>query len=164
MEDFWTFSLRVWRMPGLEEACLDLQDKFKADINIVLFCLYTAEWDVLLDGSTIKNLDAETLNWRQQIILPLRRIRKAIRPGKDQNPELYKNIQAAELSAEEWAQKQMDQNVSKYAKRDLGEKVGHIAAQSLKNYLIDFLENDSSVMEKYIDVLISICFPAPHYS
>ena len=37
---FWSFSLRIYGAPGVEPACLDLQDRFGADVNLALYCLW----------------------------------------------------------------------------------------------------------------------------
>ena len=39
-ESFWSFSLTVYGRPGVEAACLELQDRFGADVNLALYCLW----------------------------------------------------------------------------------------------------------------------------
>ena len=39
--DFWPFSLEVYRQPGVESACLSLQETAGLDVNALLFCCWT---------------------------------------------------------------------------------------------------------------------------
>lgn len=39
-ESFWSFSLAAYARPGVEAACLELQDRFAADVNLALYCLW----------------------------------------------------------------------------------------------------------------------------
>ena len=38
---FWRFSLQLYRLPGVAEACIELQEKCGADVNLLLFLLWT---------------------------------------------------------------------------------------------------------------------------
>ncbi len=37
---FWAFSVELYGAAGVETACLALQDRFGADVNLVLYCLW----------------------------------------------------------------------------------------------------------------------------
>jgi hypothetical protein len=41
--EFWDYSLHLYSQPGVEGACLTLQDEFDLDVNIVLFCLWSGD-------------------------------------------------------------------------------------------------------------------------
>jgi len=42
-ESFWDFSNHLYREPGVEQVCLELQDQAGADVNMILFaCWYGA--------------------------------------------------------------------------------------------------------------------------
>ena len=36
----WDFVTWAYKLPGVEKACLALQNRLKADVNIVLFCIW----------------------------------------------------------------------------------------------------------------------------
>ena len=37
---FWRFSLHTYRLPGIEAACLALQDRCGTDTNLLLYCCW----------------------------------------------------------------------------------------------------------------------------
>ncbi len=39
-QDFWDFSLAIYRQPGVPEECLALQERLGADVNLLLLCAY----------------------------------------------------------------------------------------------------------------------------
>ena len=39
---FWQFSLRFYRLPGVAEACIELQEQAGVDVNLLLFLLWQA--------------------------------------------------------------------------------------------------------------------------
>ena len=41
---FWLFSLALYGQSGVEPSCLELQNNFSADVNILLWCGWLA-WD-----------------------------------------------------------------------------------------------------------------------
>ena len=49
---FWRFSLRTYRAPGVQEACLALQDRCGADVNLLLFCGWTGRDGRALDPAS----------------------------------------------------------------------------------------------------------------
>lgn len=40
---FWDYSLRVYCGDGVPAACLDLQDRFEIDVNVMLFCSWIGQ-------------------------------------------------------------------------------------------------------------------------
>ena len=156
---FWKFSLRFWGLPGAETACLYLQDNMKADVNIVLFCIYAAKNGYIVTHQGLQHIIQETAPWRENVVLPLREVRHHMRTIKDEDPELYKNIQAAELGAEKWAQSRM----SEYTRNcclSRETEISYNMEYSLKKYLIDCLGNEGDKVQSAIDHLISIQAPA----
>jgi uncharacterized protein (TIGR02444 family) len=40
---FWRFSLRLYRAPGVGDACIVLQEETGVDVNLLLFLLWQAK-------------------------------------------------------------------------------------------------------------------------
>ena len=95
---FWTFSTRLYAAPGVKQACLALQDRFGADVNLVLFCLWTVlddtQWQAALRVSSE----------HQARIAPIRARRNAVPRTDPARPGLL----AEELDAEKAEQKALE--------------------------------------------------------
>jgi uncharacterized protein (TIGR02444 family) len=107
---FWNFSLRVYRAPGVKDACLRLQDEAGLDVNVLLYCLWRGARGVRLDPSELKRRLAALEPWATQAIAPLRALRRTLRApafGLPTEParDLGARLLALELDAERTAQR-----------------------------------------------------------
>lgn len=110
---FWEFSLAVYSKAGVPDACLELQDKHRADVNIVLFMLWVAEQGRRLDAEDIAKLTGLIAEWQNDVVRPLRFARRFLKtPALEwQLPEtaaLRARIKADELEAERLQQSVME--------------------------------------------------------
>jgi uncharacterized protein (TIGR02444 family) len=103
---FWDYSLGVYRKSGVAAACIELQDEFGLDVNMLLACLwFSAQGPGRLDSDQIRECVAQTRDWQDKVVKPLRTAR---RYSKAQPAELPENLrekfrprlQAVELDAE----------------------------------------------------------------
>jgi len=78
---FWRFSLRFYALPCVAPACLVLQDKAKADVNLMLYLFFLATQKRALDRNEIASLDQAISPWREQVIKPLRALRRHLKGG-----------------------------------------------------------------------------------
>lgn len=105
LSPFWRFSLRFYRRPGVADACLRLQDEAGADVNLLLFLLWLASSRRSLSGTEIEAVEHKVAPWREQVVIPLRAIRRTIKtPPAAIAPaaaETYRSkVKALELEAE----------------------------------------------------------------
>ena len=108
----WQFSLQLYSKSNVKDACLTLQDKHDADVNLVLFLLYQGSLQRQLSTESIKHIDDNTRSFRERVIQPIRALRKSLK-GKAFSVEadqdsLYQNMLGLELSAEKLAQTQLE--------------------------------------------------------
>jgi uncharacterized protein (TIGR02444 family) len=92
---FWDFSVGLYGRPGVEDACLTLQDGFGADVNVVLFCL----WRGPLSGDALDEALAAARPVQEGWAAPLRRLRRALSRDSEE-AALRRAVKAAELEAE----------------------------------------------------------------
>ena len=102
---FWQFSIKFYAVPGVAQACIELQDRAKVDINILFFLLWNAT-----QGRTYKKLDVAEVErligaWRDMAVVPIRNVRRALKsPPAVMTPEAAEGfrtrIKAVELEAE----------------------------------------------------------------
>lgn len=84
---FWDFSLSVYRKPGVADACLRLQDEAGLDVNLVLFtCWIAGVREAPLSDAEMREVVALTQDWRERVVVPLRRIRRELKGGSEGLP------------------------------------------------------------------------------
>lgn len=106
--EFWNYSLQAWGLPGVESACLELQDTHAMDVNLLLYCCWAGSQQRALSEPDLVHL-LETAGQWQTIITPLRQSRRALKlPSLAMPPEMIEQslekIREIELSAEHMAQ------------------------------------------------------------
>jgi uncharacterized protein (TIGR02444 family) len=110
---FWRFSLGFYRQSGVAEACIRLQDEQKVDVNLLLFLLWQAALGRALSEPEIEGLERRIAPWRDATVIPLRAVRRALKPApglvRAPQAELFRTrIKAVELEAERLQQEAMD--------------------------------------------------------
>jgi uncharacterized protein (TIGR02444 family) len=107
-EGFWAFSVRIYGKPDVPPACLDLQNDYGLDVNLLLYCCWLGTHGVKLDTATLERALAFTNPWAEHVVRPLRQARTWMkRDGSargqlppDAYTELRESIKAIELEAE----------------------------------------------------------------
>ncbi|GER00721.1 hypothetical protein JCM17845_13440 [Iodidimonas gelatinilytica] len=103
-EAFWEFSLSLYGKDGVAPACLALQDKQGADVNILLYlCYLVVTGHRLLDRSDMAVLMEKTDEIRSTVLAPMRALRRRLKTMAASNPMLepvYRTAKDAELAAE----------------------------------------------------------------
>ena len=111
---FWDFSLHFYAKPGIPAACLELQDRAGADVNVVLFLLYLASHRRRITQSDMTALDSTVALWREQVVRPLRTARRHLKiAGQpfvgEPAARLREEIKRNELAAERIQQLALEQ-------------------------------------------------------
>jgi uncharacterized protein (TIGR02444 family) len=110
---FWDYSLGVYAKPGVAKACIELQDEFGLDVNILLACLwFGATGSGRLESDLIRECLVHSRDWQDKVVQPLRTVR---RYSKHEPVELSgslrtvfrSRLQAVELDAEHVEQLQI---------------------------------------------------------
>ncbi len=102
---FWTFSLRLYGRPGAPAACLELQDRAGADVNVLLFCLFAAASGRRVSQADAIQAMARVAEWKGEVVAPLRAARRFLkRPPAPfvggAVEDLRTRVKAIELEAE----------------------------------------------------------------
>jgi uncharacterized protein (TIGR02444 family) len=109
---FWRFSLRLYRQPGVADACIALQEQAGVDVNVMLFLLWQASEQHALTTAEVADLEAKVGPWRDATVVPLRAVRRALKTPPDLvtggTAEAFRTrIKAVELEAERLQQEAM---------------------------------------------------------
>lgn len=99
----WDFALAFYAEPGIESACLTLQDTLDVDVCELLMhsWLFVHGLEALPCALVVQR--EERNRWQREITQVLRHLRRILKPQALQNPSitnLRKTIQQAELQAE----------------------------------------------------------------
>src|SRR6266850_699165 len=114
---FWRFSLRFYALPDVAPACLELQDKAGVDVNLMLFLLFLADNSRTVTRDEIARLDARIAPWRDQVVGPLRDLRRRLKTGIGDIPagesESFRNmVKRVELEAERLEQSRLERDAA----------------------------------------------------
>jgi len=113
---FWNFSLAVYRDPAVQRECLELQDRYGIDVNLLLFCAFVgAVHAALLSADEVKQAASAVAEWQRDVVVGLRGVRRALKPlAQDKAPPgaaaaaLRETVKAAELEAERIEQQMLE--------------------------------------------------------
>ena len=102
---FWRFSLRFYRLAGVADACIALQDEYGVDVNLLMFLLWRADEGSLLSADEVRSLDDKVRDWRNHAVIPIRNIRRKLKSARTliepgQQEAFRTKIKAIELEAE----------------------------------------------------------------
>lgn len=128
--------MAVYRRVGVEKACLDLQDRLGADVNLLLFCCWLGRE---IEEGQLDRILAEVGPWQREVVEPLRAVRRGLkarlsRPGDpgEGAGDLREQIAASELEAERREQVLLESRVQGTGP---GEPTVQCAIHNLKVYL-----------------------------
>jgi uncharacterized protein (TIGR02444 family) len=102
----WSFSVAVYGRDGVAAACLSLQERRGADVNLLLYCCWLgAEGCRTLDANGLERASAEVEGWHREVVCGLRAVRKRLKANPEpasgeQAVRLRRSIGAVELEAE----------------------------------------------------------------
>lgn len=99
----WTFSIDLYQRHGVAEACLALQDRCGADVNLLLTVTWLASQQRLVNRQLLVELERLSIDWRRYCLQPLREVRRHLKlqPASE---SVYQQCKALELAAERWQQ------------------------------------------------------------
>ena len=98
-ESLWDFSNRVYSNRDVETSCLYLQDHHGADVNLLLFCIWSGVTHGRLTESQLASAIAMSVSWSEGVVQPLRSARRWLK-AFDGESALRSRIKANELDAE----------------------------------------------------------------
>ena len=139
-EDFWTFSLDFYGKQNVAKACLSLQDRRDADVNILLLAAYLANKGHVLDDTHLSIADGMTAGWRAAVLQQLRQVRRRLPKFAEEVPEsdrknVKEKILEAELAAEQVAHRLIFKRLDDAPMPTEGGTAKERAEKNLKLYL-----------------------------
>jgi len=116
-QNFWNFSVALYAREGVADSCLDLQNTYGIDINLLLFCCWYGRFHGELPDATLQRAIELSLVWKSKIVQPLRNVRQWMKNHADefsrvdhsQFSTLRERIKFDELAAERYQQEMLEQ-------------------------------------------------------
>ncbi|MCC5793435.1 MAG: TIGR02444 family protein [Chromatiales bacterium] len=98
---FWDFSLKVYAAPDVAPGLLELQDAHGLDVNLLLFCTWAGHSGPgRLTGSALDRSCLVVGDWQQQLVRPLRALRREVARLPTVPAGLSRTMKAVLLDAE----------------------------------------------------------------
>lgn len=137
---FWEFSLAFYSRERVSAACLSLQNRRGADVNILLFCCWLATLGLKPEAAGLHAAIAAVEAWRRDVLEPLRASRRAV---SDQFPEIAKTdrqsikhgLLSIELECERVAQEKIALAATGHVAPEEGATPLQVASAALEHYL-----------------------------
>ncbi|MEE4184825.1 MAG: TIGR02444 family protein [Gammaproteobacteria bacterium] len=103
---FWPFSLQLYAQPGVSAACLELQDDYGLDVNLVLFCIWSGlHGPGELQADELSESIARAASWQTEVVQRIRYVRRTLKHDAlgattELAAVLRPRVQAVEIDAE----------------------------------------------------------------
>jgi len=95
----WDYSVAVYSRDGVPRICLELQDCYGLDVNVLLYGAWLAVLDRRLTRPHLADMDAGVEEWRSKVVQPLRSLRRELR-SYPAAAAIREDIKAVELRGE----------------------------------------------------------------
>lgn len=110
---FWQFAVQAWRQPGVELACLALQDSFSVPVTAVLLGGWLGRSGYPADEALARQAIALVEEWETQRLAPLRALRRQV-AAQPAWREWKRLLQDAELEGERLLLEALEQLVGQH--------------------------------------------------
>ena len=102
---FWRFSIKFYAVPGVAQACIELQDQANVDVNVLFFLLWNATQGRAYKKADVAEVERLIGAWRDMAVVPIRNVRRALKSpppvmAPDAAEGLRTRVKAVELEAE----------------------------------------------------------------
>ena len=103
---FWQFSINVYAQDGVPEACIRLQEEHGIDVNVLLFCCWSAAiGNGALTREELAAARNAVMSWNREIVQGLRAVRNFLKDGYDgidivDSEALRQRVLGIEINAE----------------------------------------------------------------
>ena len=152
----WDFSLLHYALPGVAEACLQLQDGHGANVNLLLWCVWLEQRGLVLDEVRLRNAQQRIHSWDEHYVIPLRHLRRRMKAEfgvADAAIEQLRNqIKQAELLAEKQLQLLLEAETQIWSNEAIASERPLVAGDNLRLYL-ESLDVDETTVVRLLELL-----------
>jgi len=161
--ELWNYSTQTWTLPEVELTCLEMQNDYDININILLYCCWVGDKSLLLNDDDMQTLLDTVQPW-QIIIKPLRDSRKMMQQQLIAMPanmvdQTVANISEMELNAEHMTQLAMEKVLKQESISSASDQSNiECSLNNIKVYInsLEGISSISDVMPQISQLLIAI--------
>ncbi len=120
--DLWSFATALYARPGVEAACLSLQQQ-GADVCLLLCAAWLQQQNVVCTPERVDALGAIAGPWQQDVVTPIRQLRQGWREAAAHDKALMalrEQVKVLELHAEQQQLKRLQQATSSWPTGEAG--------------------------------------------
>ncbi len=158
---FWDFSNQIYDRDGVAQLCLRLQDSYQLDVNLLLFCCWSAHFETEVSNEAWQRILNFSKQWKAQVVQPLREARHWMKTEINQHSRnsqfsvLRDRIKMDELAAEKYQQEFIEDCVPEFNAMNMV-----FREDRAKNYLSKLLEADGIEMQEDISAQLQLLVKA----
>lgn len=139
-EDFWSFSLALYCRAPVAQACLALQDRRGADVNLLLAICWLASRGYQAGDAALSAAALAVAPWNDAILKPLRLVRRQLGAEfeeleKADRQSIKHSILSVELECERVAQQKITAALEPHVGQFSHEPARDLAAAGLGRYM-----------------------------
>lgn len=110
----WFFSLRIYQVPRVAQQCLQWQNQWGVDVNLLLACVWLGRQGGWLSQGEFDELASLAHDWQRDRVVPIRRRRQRLSEQLQRNrvrwqPDIY--TERRKLLQQELVQEQKEQSL-----------------------------------------------------
>ena len=145
----WDFSLLHYALPGVAEACLQLQDGHGANVNLLLWCVWLEQRGLVLNKVRLRKAQKRIHAWDEHYVIPLRHLRRGMKvefgTAETGIEQLRSQIKQAELLAEKQLQILLEAEVETWSSEATVRAVPLPVGDNLRLYLSQLNVTEASI-------------------
>lgn len=96
----WDYSLKLYANVGVAAHCIDLQDRFGANVNVLLFACWLGNQGLVFDDDALRDMQTTVAQWNRDVTLPIRAQRRGLDSARTGAAQEKRRLLARELEAE----------------------------------------------------------------
>jgi uncharacterized protein (TIGR02444 family) len=103
---FWVYSLSHYARSGVAERCLQYQDEYDANVNMLLLCCWLGSCGIEITNKDIAAAWEKIEQWEHCAVQPLRRVRRFMTASvlMGSSASIVSTLKELEITAEKMAQ------------------------------------------------------------
>lgn len=158
-DDFWEFSLALYCREAVAAACLSLQERRGADVNLLLAICWLARSGYLTSDVALAAAQDATAPWSDAILKPLRFVRRRLGGEFDNVPvadrqSIKHGLLAVELEGEKVSQQLIVAALESHVGTLSTEPARDLAATSLQLYLEKLTDSPDAQDQTDLDTIL----------
>ena len=164
---FWLYSLRTYRIAGVADACLTMQERWGADVNLILYCCWLGHAGRALDKRSLQSASVAVCRWQAEVIKPLRQARRAMKISPKGLPaelsaRLRKRIGALELDLE-YMEQYLLANAAETLPRNRRRHSPETATRANLGRYLALLGVPAGQADRQLAAIVDACCPSQPY-